>query len=99
MLGHIEILKNGIKNIPPNFCQNATFGKKNFAAHLRVSVLYFFVYAFAMRERITFIDRVCRAKSQLNFITELATRDQEEGEATVFELGNQNYNSSTFFFN
>ena len=49
-----------------------------------------------MRERITFIDRICRAKSQLNFITELATRDQEEGEATVFELGNQNYNLSTY---
>ena len=66
--------------------------------YLIKKILYsnFFVYAVAMRERITFADRICRAKLQLKFITELATQDQKEREATVFELGNQKYNFSTY---
>ena len=63
------------------------------SAGCAMSYSNFFVYAFAMRERITFVDRILRSKIAN---TELAARYQEEKKATEFELGNQMFNPSTY---
>ena len=51
-----------------------------------------FLYALAVRERITLRIGFRCAKLQLSFIAELAARDQEDREATEFDLIKREYN-------
>ena len=61
-----------------------------------MSYSHCFVYALAVRKRITLRIGLCGAKWQHNFIAELAARDQEEREATEFQLNNEKFNWSTY---